>query len=87
MIGFLKNISLPELPISEFPEGDKRPDLVLLLAVLILVSIGTVMIYSSSSIMAAASQAHHHDGWYFLKKQVAHWNHLLSVGFWLPPPR
>jgi cell division protein FtsW len=77
MIGFLKKISLPELPISEFPEGDKRPDLVLLLAVLILVSIGTVMIYSSSSIMAAASQAHHHDGWYFLKKQVV----FVVLGF------
>jgi len=70
MIEFLKNFSLPELPFRNLPEGDKRPDLVLLLAVLTLVIIGTVMIYSSSSIMAAASQKSHHDGWFFLKKQI-----------------
>lgn len=70
MNGFLKRFSLPKLPIPEFAEGGKRPDLVLLLTVLVLVSIGTVMIYSSSAIMAAASQASHHDGWYFLKKQL-----------------
>ncbi|OPY18356.1 MAG: Lipid II flippase FtsW [Syntrophus sp. PtaB.Bin075] len=77
MIGFLKRFSLPELPFRNLPEGDKRPDLVLLLVVLILVSIGTVMIYSSSSIMAAASKASHHDGWYFLKKQIV----FVILGF------
>jgi len=77
MIGFLKRFSLPELPFRDLPEGDKRPDLVLLLVVLILVSIGTVMIYSSSSIIAAASQSSHHDGWYFLKKQIV----FVILGF------
>jgi cell division protein FtsW len=77
MIGFLKRFSLPQLPIPDLTEGDKRPDLVLLVTALILVSIGTVMIYSSSSIMAAASQASHHDGWYFLKKQIV----FVILGF------
>ena len=77
MIGFLKRFSLPELPFRDLPEGDKGPDLVLLLVVLILVSIGTVMIYSSSSIMAAASQSSHHDGWYYLKKQIV----FVTLGF------
>ncbi|SEM28967.1 cell division-specific peptidoglycan biosynthesis regulator FtsW [Syntrophus gentianae] len=74
MIGFLKRFSLPQLPIPNLAEGDKRPDIVLLLTVLVLVSIGTVMIYSSSSIMAAAS---HQDGGYFLKKQVV----FVLLGF------
>lgn len=77
MNGFLKRFSLPKLPIPELAEGGKRPDLVLLLTVLVLVSIGTVMIYSSSAIMAAASQASHHDGWYFLKKQLV----FVLLGF------
>lgn len=77
MIGLLKRLPLPQLSLRNLPAGDKRPDLILLLAVLILVSIGTVMIYSSSSIMAAASQESHHDGWYFLKKQVV----FVVLGF------
>ncbi len=44
-----------------------RPDLVLLIVTLILVTVGTVMIYSSSSIMAAEK---YKDGLYFLKKQI-----------------
>ena len=45
----------------------KKPDIILLLVTLILVSIGTVMIYSSSSIIA---MERFKDGQYFLKKQV-----------------
>ncbi|MBN1663001.1 MAG: putative lipid II flippase FtsW [Deltaproteobacteria bacterium] len=52
---------------SKLPAPDKRPDVLLLIVTLILVSVGTVMIYSSSSIMAAAR---YHDGYLFLKKQL-----------------
>jgi cell division protein FtsW len=45
----------------------KKPDLILLLVTLILVTIGTVMIYSSSSIIAMEKFK---DGQYFLKKQL-----------------
>jgi cell division protein FtsW len=48
-------------------EREKKPDLILLLATLLLVTIGTVMIYSSSSILATEK---FHDGQFFLKKQV-----------------
>jgi cell division protein FtsW len=44
-----------------------RPDIVLLIVTLILVTVGTVMIYSSSSIMALEKFK---DGQYFLKKQL-----------------
>jgi cell division protein FtsW len=46
---------------------EKKPDLILLLATLLLVTIGTVMIYSASSILATQR---FHDGQYFLKKQL-----------------
>ena len=46
---------------------EKKPDLILLLVTLFLVTIGTVMIYSSSSILATEK---FHDGQYFLKKQI-----------------
>jgi cell division protein FtsW len=46
---------------------EKKPDLILLLATLLLVTVGTVMIYSSSSILATER---FHDGQYFLKKQL-----------------
>jgi cell division protein FtsW len=46
---------------------EKKPDLVLLLVTLLLVTIGTVMIYSSSSILA---MERFRDGQFFLKKQV-----------------
>jgi len=46
---------------------EKRPDIILLLATLILVTFGTVMIYSSSSVIAAERFG---DGYYFLKKQI-----------------
>jgi cell division protein FtsW len=45
----------------------KKADLILLLVTLLLVTVGTVMIYSSSSILATER---FHDGQYFLKKQV-----------------
>jgi cell division protein FtsW len=45
----------------------KKPDMVLLLVTLVLVTIGTVMIYSSSSIIA---MERFKDGQYFLKKQL-----------------
>ncbi len=47
--------------------GEKKPDLILLLVTLLLVTVGTVMIYSSSSILA---MERFHDGQFFLKKQV-----------------
>ncbi len=43
------------------------PDIILLLVTLILVTVGTVMIYSSSSVIAAERFG---DGYYFLKKQI-----------------
>lgn len=46
---------------------DKKPDLILLLVTLLLVTVGTVMIYSASSIMATER---FRDGQYFLKKQL-----------------
>ncbi len=55
---------------SELPQpqtADKSPDFVLLIITLILVTAGTVMIYSSSSILA---MERYKDGQYFLKKQA-----------------
>lgn len=52
---------------ERFPRPDRAPDIVLLLVTLILVTVGTVMIYSSSSIIAAAK---YQDGQHFLKKQL-----------------
>ncbi|MCX5853009.1 MAG: putative lipid II flippase FtsW [Deltaproteobacteria bacterium] len=45
----------------------KKPDIILLLVTLVLVTIGTVMIYSSSSILATERFK---DGQFFLKKQL-----------------
>jgi cell division protein FtsW len=44
-----------------------RPDFILLIATLILITFGTAMIYSSSSIIATGKYG---DGYYFLKKQL-----------------
>ena len=52
---------------SSLAPAEKRPDIILLMATLILVTVGTVMIYSSSSIMAAEK---FRDGQHFLKKQI-----------------
>lgn len=46
---------------------NKSPDIILLLVTLILVTVGTAMIYSSSSIIALEKFK---DGQYFLKKQI-----------------
>ena len=46
---------------------DRTPDIILLLVTLILVTVGTAMIYSSSSIIALEK---YKDGQYFLKKQI-----------------
>jgi len=46
---------------------DKTPDIILLLVTLVLVTVGTAMIYSSSSILALERFK---DGQYFLKKQI-----------------
>ena len=46
---------------------DRTPDIILLLVTLILVTVGTAMIYSSSSIIALEKFK---DGQYFLKKQI-----------------
>jgi cell division protein FtsW len=46
---------------------EKKPDLILMLATLLLVTVGTVMIYSSSSILA---MERFRDGQFFLKKQI-----------------
>lgn len=46
---------------------NKSPDIILLLVTLILVTVGTAMIYSSSSIIALERFK---DGQYFLKKQI-----------------
>lgn len=48
-------------------ETDQRPDVLLLVSTLLLVTVGTVMIYSSSSILA---MERYHDAQYFLKKQI-----------------
>ena len=53
---------------------EKKPDLILLLVTLLLVTVGTVMIYSSSSILATER---FHDGQFFLKKQLF----FLVLGF------
>ena len=51
----------------KMPPQEKAMDIILLLVTLILVTIGTVMIYSSSSILAMKK---FNDGQYFLKKQI-----------------
>lgn len=52
----------------KFTETEKqRPDFILLISTLVLVTVGTVMIFSSSSIMA---MERYQDGQYFLKKQI-----------------
>lgn len=51
----------------KFPSAPKSPDIILLIVTLILVTVGTVMIYSSSSIMA---MERFKDGQFFLKKQI-----------------
>ena len=51
----------------KMPPQEKALDIILLLVTLILVTIGTVMIYSSSSILAMKK---FNDGQYFLKKQI-----------------
>ncbi len=51
----------------KMPHTEKGLDIVLLLVTLILVTIGTVMIYSSSSILA---MKRFNDGQFFLKKQI-----------------
>ncbi len=56
------------------PGQEKKPDLILLLVTLLLVTIGTVMIYSSSSILATER---FRDGQFFLKKQIF----FLGLGF------
>ena len=52
---------------NNFTATAKKPDIILLLVTLILVTIGTVMIYSSSSIIA---MERFKDSQYFLKKQL-----------------
>ena len=52
---------------AAFKKEDKLPDIILLLVTLILVTVGTAMIYSSSSIIALEKFK---DGQYFLKKQL-----------------
>ena len=52
---------------TRLPSTQKRPDIILLLVTLILITIGTVMIYSSSSILA---MERFKDGQYFIKKQI-----------------
>ena len=51
----------------KLPQTEKRLDIILLLVTLILITIGTVMIYSSSSILA---MKRFNDGQFFLKKQI-----------------
>ena len=51
----------------KFPLTERRPDITLLFVTLILITFGTVMIYSSSSLIAAERFG---DGYYFLKKQI-----------------
>ncbi len=51
----------------EHSKRGARPDFILLIATLILITFGTAMIYSSSSIIAAEKYG---DGYYFLKKQL-----------------
>lgn len=56
----------------------RSPDLILLLVVFLLVSMGIVMVYSASSVTASSSHDFGNDPAYFLKKQVL-WA-LLGVG-------
>jgi len=51
----------------KFQAAPKSPDMILMIVTLILVTVGTVMIYSSSSILA---MERFKDAQYFLKKQV-----------------
>jgi len=53
--------------VNGYLRNQKKPDLILLLATLLLVTIGTVMIYSASSILA---MERFRDGQFFLKKQL-----------------
>lgn len=53
---------------AAYKKDDKLPDITLLLVTLLLVVVGTAMIYSSSSIIALEKFK---DGQYFLKKQLA----------------
>ena len=59
---------------AAFKKEDKIPDIILLLVTLILVIVGTAMIYSSSSIIALEKFK---DGQYFLKKQLV----FVFIGF------
>jgi cell division protein FtsW len=59
---------------AAFKKEDKIPDIILLLVTLILVIVGTAMIYSSSSIIALEKFK---DGQYFLKKQLV----FVFLGF------
>ena len=52
---------------NRLPSTEKRPDIILIFVTLILITIGTVMIYSSSSILA---MERFKDGQYFIKKQI-----------------
>jgi cell division protein FtsW len=52
---------------ESLPVSQNRQDFLLMIATLILVTIGTVMIYSSSAIIA---MERFHDGQYFLKRQI-----------------
>jgi cell division protein FtsW len=56
-----------DIDMKRWAENEKKPDLILLLATLLLVTIGTVMVYSSSSILA---MERFRDGQFFLKKQL-----------------
>jgi len=59
---------------GKWTESLAKPDLVLTMVTLTLVTFGTVMIYSSSSIMALDRFK---DGQFFLKKQVL----FFALGF------
>jgi len=61
---------------AAFKNEDKFPDIILLLVTLILVTVGTTMIYSSSSIIALEKFK---DGQYFLKNSF-----FLYLWAWLP---
>lgn len=55
------------MKLGEDVMAERNYDLILLLVTLVLVTIGTVMIYSASSIMAMERFS---DGYFFLKKQI-----------------
>ncbi|MBN1365361.1 MAG: putative lipid II flippase FtsW [Syntrophaceae bacterium] len=59
---------------AAFKKEDKIPDIILLLVTLILVIVGTAMIYSSSSIIALEK---YEDSLFFLKKQLV----FVFLGF------